>query len=219
MNYQKVIKILDNFDFRDFEYVKGCGKAVPLVLPCKVFPKEFTHKSDKTFDRPIETTIKGDKNEKSVCAILNLFDFDFVYLAQSFTVLDIDYMTDIVCRKDNMWFTFQVKSSEQDCTKKLNYVGDVKPIHLIYDIKNRSVLFTELCYLFKLLDIGLKVDLESIKQEYIPLVKQLTSVSERELTKFEVLKPGIHKSLHTLFSIGVLFYNNDTYHLNLGGTV
>ena len=215
MNYQKVIRILEQIDFRDFEYIKGCGKAIPLILPCKVFPKEFTYKSEKTFDRPIETTTRGDKNEKSVCALLRLFDFDYIYLVKSFTVLDIDYMTDIVCKKDNMWFTFQVKSSLQDCTTKLNYAGDLKPIHLVYEIKNRSILFAELCYLFKLLDIELKVDLESIKQEYIPIVKQLESVSESELNKFEVLKPGMRKKLNILYSVGELFYSNQIYRLGV----
>ena len=214
MNRNKVLTILDNFDFRDFEFVKGCGNSLPLILPCKKFPKEFTYKSEKTFNNFVEPCKTGENSEKCIVNILKLFDFEYVYISKALSVLDVDYMVDVACRKDDLWYCFQVKSSRQDCEKKLNYMGDTKPIHIIYEHKSRKTIFAELQYLFKLLDIGLKVNVESIKQEYIPIIKELKSISlQKELAKFEILKPGMTKSLHTLFTVGILNYTNETYHI------
>lgn len=213
MNYQKVLQILDNFDYRDFDYIKGCGKALPLIMPCKTFPAKFTYKSEKEFDKPIESpTKKGINSEKQVCALLNLFDFDYVYPTKSFSVLDVDYMTDIAVRKNNLWLTFQVKSSEKE-VKKVNFTGDMKPIHILYEHKSRNILFNELQYLLSLLDIGLKVDIEGIKKEYVPLIRKLRSVSQADLNKFEIIKPGFAKALHILFSINVLKADSEHYYL------
>jgi hypothetical protein len=213
MNYQKALTILDNFDFRDFEFIKGCDKSIPLVFPTKTFPEEFNYKSDKLFNKPIPACEKGISSEKNVASLLALFDFDSIYTSTDFSVLDVDYMTDISCRKDNIWLNFQVKSNKADCESKLKFSGDVKPIHIIYEHKYRSTLLSELTYLFSLLDITLSNNLESIKQEYIPILKSLKSVKITELPKFEILRPGISKALEVLFVIGVVNKTTDAYHL------
>jgi hypothetical protein len=210
MNRTKVIQILDNFDFRDFQYIYGTGGSLPLLLDnVDKLLQPSTKKLDKSLNTQ-KTDKKGEFTEKYFYNILSLFNFDNILSTPRESILDCDYKVDILGLCNNFYLTFQVKSSKYYCEQSLQLDQFVRPIYVVYDSKHRNILFDELTYFLSILGIGLNSEYyEALK--YLDVVKKLKDIPFKELSRFEVIDSKITKYLNILYCAGKIYKSNYSF--------